>query len=58
MADLKPSTARTEQCTFIAGKPPSSSAASFQLIFFASSIVFPFARSVMMEAVAIFEAHP
>ena len=58
MASRSPSTARTEQWDLILGSPPRASEASFQVIFLASSRVFPLASSVIIEPVAMFDAQP
>jgi len=53
MAACKASAARLEQCILTGGRPSRLSATSPPVIFKASSMVFPFASSVIMLLVAM-----
>ena len=58
MADLNASSASTEQCIFILGRPPNASATALFDTFNASSIVVPLTQSVTLLEVAMAAPHP
>lgn len=57
-ARFRASIDRFEQWYFMFGSPSNASIMSLNVICLASSIVFPFAISVILELVAMFAAHP